>query len=501
MKTVFSSKKLKYGGSAVLFSAVFVLFVILINVVISLIASRTGGLYADLTTKQLYTVGEISEEALKDINQNVDIIFCRTRDEIADNDYLNPVLMLAEQYEKKFANVNVVFESRINNPEYFSKFNSRDIDDNSVIVYCEETGLNKVYCGFGYSDSSFISDFYISSDENVFFAFNGEKKLTSAIRSVARKDNEALKAGLVMGHGENVPHNLNHILENYGYEVSEVLLKEISQEELAKYSLLIVYDPIYDFIVNEYSGDSSTEGVINEIEKLSDYVMDDFGNVMFFFDPYSGYDRTKLFELIESRFGVTVNDKFYTTDVTTYNFPSFLGTYDPDTSSDGYAIHSPISKNNKDYLPAFGVSCYMETVSKNDNFSVSPIIITSDKAKVYVGENNFQYIPDVPLMTVSTYSKLINEKEKTARVFVCGSTGFVNELTNASFSNEELFKQCVVSMGNEDIIMDIDFKVLDDTAISVTNSVKKDMRNILVIAIPSAIALVGVVVYIKRKYL
>ena len=44
-KKLSSSKKFRYGSSALVFTAVFVIFVLLVNVVVSVIDDKTGGLY------------------------------------------------------------------------------------------------------------------------------------------------------------------------------------------------------------------------------------------------------------------------------------------------------------------------------------------------------------------------------------------------------------------------------------------------------------------------
>ena len=72
----FSSKKLKYGTSAVIFTVVFVVFIILVNVLLSYVDRTSGGLYVDMTSKQLYGVSQQSVEALSTVEKPVEIIFC-----------------------------------------------------------------------------------------------------------------------------------------------------------------------------------------------------------------------------------------------------------------------------------------------------------------------------------------------------------------------------------------------------------------------------------------
>ena len=56
-KKLVSSRRFKYGSSAVAFTAIFIVFVLLINVLVSVIASKTGGLYIDMTSKKIRSDG------------------------------------------------------------------------------------------------------------------------------------------------------------------------------------------------------------------------------------------------------------------------------------------------------------------------------------------------------------------------------------------------------------------------------------------------------------
>ncbi|MBQ8759357.1 MAG: Gldg family protein, partial [Clostridia bacterium] len=237
----FSSKKFKYGTSAAVFTIVFVIFIILINVLLSYIDSRNGGFYVDMTTEQLYGVSDASVAALSAVDKPVEIIFCSHKDKLTDVDVLNPIVMLAESYEKTFDNVSVVYKDKLSDVAYFDKFKKTSTDElnlYSIIVNSPSTGLSKIYNW---------DDMYKLNTEGALFAFDGEYKFTSAILATARNDEDMLSAGLVTGHGENT-HLVKHFLEDFGYNVSEVDLKLVSDKELATYDLLLVCNPRVDFI-------------------------------------------------------------------------------------------------------------------------------------------------------------------------------------------------------------------------------------------------------------
>jgi len=520
----------------VVFTAVFVVFVLLVNLLLSFIDGISGGLYVDLTSKSLYGVSEASFEALKDVDKPVEIIFCSPKDKIIEEDILNPISKLAESYEKNFDNVTVIYKDILSDVAYFNEFKktSEDvIDSYSIIVNCPGTGLSKIYSW---------SNMYKYNTEGVLFAFDGENKLTSAVLSVARSDENMLTAGLVTGHGEDTGHSIQHFLEDYGYAVSLVDLKTVESDELATYDVLVVAKPVVDFIgmketpslptVTQESSESDeaaentadeseqepaaeqeTVSVtetksVNEIEKLRDYVTEDFGNLFMFFDPdYS--NMPELFALVEDGFGVKMSNLYPVIDSGTilnsssYNYEDwrFLGSYSTDTESSGYKMHKGISSAGTGSLPAFGPSCLMDIPKSTVGSMEISAVVTASKNAVVMAGSEVAEVPFVPLMTLSRYTKLVDEHEVSGNAVICGSGAFLSELDNPSLANADLFKQMLIYTGNDSIISDIGFKVLDETSIEVTSQTSKSMMRNLGITIPVIIAIVGVVVFIKRKYL
>ncbi|MBO4949530.1 MAG: Gldg family protein [Clostridia bacterium] len=512
-KKRFSSKKFKYGTSAAVFTIVFVVFIILVNLLLSYIDGAGGGLYVDMTTEQLYGVSEASVKALKEVDKPVKIIFCSPRDKIVDEDILNPVVMLAENYEKTFDNVSVIYKDKLSDVKFFDSFiktSDETISSYSIIVNCPYTGLSKIYNW---------DNMYKYNTEGIPFAFDGEYKLTSAILSTARSDDNMLSAGLVTGHGEDTENALQRFLEDFGYDVSLVDLKTITDEKLAEYDILLVYNPVIDFIGMEKNmienSDASEEQVqtasavqhesVNEIEKLRDYVTESFGNLFFFFEP-SYANMPELFSLMEDGFGVRISNIYPVVDYGTllstgsYNADAyrFLGTYSTDAESAGYNVHKDLNKAGS---PAFGISCLMDIPKKIvGNMEISPVVTTSEGAVVMAG-NEVMEVPYVPLITLSKYTKLVDSKEKSGNVFISASSSFLSELDNPAFANADLFKAMLSKTGNSASILDIDFKVLDESNIEVTTADATAMRNKLGIIIPVIIAVIGIAVFIKRKYL
>lgn len=273
-KSVFASKRFKYGSVAVAFTVVFVAFVILLNAVFTAVANYNGGFYIDLTGEKIYDISDSTAQVLADLDRKVEIIFCVTEDRVSDSDELTYVKRLAEKYRTLNDRVSLVYRDCVKDPVYFNQFKKTSADtisQNSVIINCPETKRYIVY--------PLVRFFKLSSETRNIFAYDGENKLTGAIMQTAV--GEPQKAGFITGHGEEKRSSVESLLREQGYEVSDVDLKSTTEEQLADYDLLIISNPKYD-----YTGISAAkEGRVNEIGLLNSYLTKSYGNLMVFISP------------------------------------------------------------------------------------------------------------------------------------------------------------------------------------------------------------------------
>lgn len=494
-----SSRKFKYGSSAAVFTAVFVVFVILINVVISVIDSKSGGLYVDLTSKNLYGISESSKEVLADVTSPIEIIFCLPSDKADDNAYLSYIKRLAESYKASYPNISLIFKDKISNPTYFDKFISTSgdvINTSSIIVNCPSTGKSIIY------DATKLFKY---SSQGTVFAFDGENKLTSAILEVSNP--ETLKAGFTTGHGEDGSNPLMFFLEQQGYEIHTVDLKTTSKEELSTFNLIVICNPVTDFSGLSQNAVTST----SEISALTSYLTGSFGNLLVFLNNETA-DLPELKQFLSDEWGISYTSgaiikESAANDVSGDGY-GFLGTYSTDSSSSGYAVHSQISKNSTSARAIFDYCVPLHTTFTQKGYkTVSPVVTTSQNASVIFASKSTA-VANTPVMLLSDYSRTYDSGDKHAYVLVCGSTSFLNCLdysdyyTNAlQYANNDLMKSILKTFGKTNVAINIDFKVLDETNISVTQSDINSMTRRLSLIVPAIITVAGIVMFIKRKYL
>ncbi|MBR4979715.1 MAG: Gldg family protein [Clostridia bacterium] len=489
MNKRFSSAKFKYGSVALTFTIVFVVFVILFNAILSVVANKKGGFYVDLTGKQIYSLSEPTLDAIGGLQKNVEIIFCMTEDKLDDSTNMSYIKRLAEKYVSASDKISVSYVDCVKNPAFFNQFKKSSTDTismTSVIINCAENKRYVVYKAENF--------FKFASETGSIFAYDGENKFTSAIMQTAL--NTMQKAAFIKGHGELHSDAFSALLVEQGYEVSDINLKEISAEELSQYNLLIICNPAYDF-----TGISDMqENRVNEISMLNDYLNKSFGNLMVFID----YETPALKEFsafLSDDWGVSYGEGALiienTAAAVSTNFTTFIGT--PDSTGE-YAtkVHASVTKSGAQ-ATLFGYATPLNIeFSEKANKKVDAVYRTSNKAQLYK-DGEFVSASSLPVMTLSTYTKIYDSNKKQANVLVCGSLDFLNYISNNAYANSDILKSAFALMGNVNVVTGIDYKVIEDTTITVSQKAFRANVIRLSIIIPLIIAAIGIFVYIKRK--
>ena len=487
-------RRLKYGTVAVVFTVIFAAFVILLNAVLSFVSDRFGGFYLDLTSETIYELSDASLEVLGSLDdyetpRTVEILFCTTEDKIADNDYLSYVNRLAEKYRAASRHITLSYKDVVKEPAYFAEYKKTGtVSSTSVIISCAETKKHIVY--------PLTKFFKLSSETGRLFAYDGENKLTAAIMQTAAT--EVFKAGLVTGHGEDKRESLAELLREQGYEVSDVKLDAVTKEELAAYDLLVICNPKYDLTgVSE-----SLEGRADEITQLNRYLTESFGSLLVFIDPntpnlpeFSGFledDWNVKYvpgSVVVEGAGMSIDrDGLY-----------FIGTpYTDDPSSVGYALHKAVTSTGA-MKTVFGAATpLLPTRAENGYKTTSPVYATTKDAVCMLNGETATGAA-LPVMTVTNYAKTTDNVENNAYVLVCGSTEFLNFLDSDAYANGDVLRQTFHVMGNTTAVTGIKYKVVEDTAITVTMDDFKKYILLLAVCVPLLIAAVGTIVYLRRK--
>lgn len=500
MKNKALSKKLKYGTVAAVLTVLFIVFVVVLNVILSA-ASEKYPLYFDMTSEELYDLSEASAEELADITNDVTIMFFAKEDKLSEvgGSSLDMISKLAKKYEARFPNIHVEYIDLVSQPAAANKYKKTSSDrvtQTTVIFDCEATGASKIVQEEGFF--TFMSN--SSTGKRTVHSFDGEKRITACVKQVAgAKTPTAL---FTTGHGEPSPEALwiGDALVKEGYDVKTV---NLSNEDIGENTeLLVIYYPQYDFA----GIDAEKAGGANEISKLNDYLKD-FGNVMVILSPTT---RTELSELsaLMSEWGISYTPGAIVTEspANALDDSGFyvIGKYAGETDGYAYQLHKGVSESASSPRP---IAMYSVPLTLNEvSGKVVEAVITSSKdAYISTSEESTAAGREVPLAALSVLPKNNTDGELGyCNLFVVGSPYFFDASIASvpTYGNAEILYSALKYFGSSTATSNIESKVLANTSLKTTATGETVKQSIAVMSVvfPLIILAVGVLVWRKRRY-
>lgn len=532
-----STRKLKYGATAIALTAVVIAAVVIFNTIFSALVYKYNW-YVDMTKEGIYGLSDEGRVLLNEIEAPVNIRFCAPYDELESNWYMKMVLSLVKEMAAEYDNITYDYIDIIKNPTASAKYKATtatSIKTTNVIV---ESGTEfRVFAA---------TALFTQNESGTIWAFNGEKKLISAMIQITQAETPI--AYLTYTHGESSAiqvvdqivssgsYTTNEVLDmlknNYGYDVSMLELLydagfEIRGIDLTKEDfdpagrLLVICNPIYDF--EGISED--TKGRKSEIEKIDDF-LDNYGNLMVFVDP----DTEELPELYEflSEWGIAFDDSILkdpSSSLDTEHY-SLVGDYAVDytsstssTSSDTTynpdALGASLVKSMTELgTPPKTVVRYARPINRlwdsKDGRITSTALYTTNNAEKYVDGEKVE-TGRYPLIVLSRESRYVYETDANGErsqvlhsnyVFACGSRYLTSSdyLDKKAYGNSDILYAMMRTMGKTQVPADLDFKVFDDESLDITTAEATNWTIFLTAVIPACFLIAGAVVWIRRKH-
>lgn len=564
-----TSRKLRYGGITAFLTALIIAVVIVANVIFSALSQKLLW-YTDLTPDELFTVSDAcfdlirngdssfeestspiekvneirAEKAAADPNfdpasMKINIIFCDDEDKWnADNTTSQYIYYTARQLEKEFPeHISLEFVNIVHNPTRLIKYGAYD-NANVIVEFGTEYRLRT------------ITDFFIANDEDSDpWAYNGEKMFASAIMAVTRAESPV--ACLTTNHGETLPGGDEFLKTLYhaGFDVQELDLR--NQEVPNNCRLVIVYNPVSDFI----TADDNSE--VDEIDKLETY-LDGGNSMMVFMSPdVLGTKRLDHFEDFLAEWGIAF-DRLQEAQpdplggVTVLNHPYKIIDHSQSLTADGLTVEGEyvehgfggsVTKYMREdssapmmifpnamsisYSDRFDTAYYQSEDGEEEGYwygkssnsgtyrNIYDIFVTSENA---IARANGQTDQDkkasatdpLKLMTVTKEDRHVTENDDTGSsinnasyVFACGSGDFgsASLLQKQSYGNSQFLEYALRVIGQEPVPVGLDPNVFYDDTIDTITTAEATRITVILTVIPAIAAIVcGVVVIVRRKY-
>ena len=512
-------------------------------------------LIADLTPEGFYTMRDKMLEAchaILDPDENgnakqIKITFCTDPDYLVASDSMRATYFMALSLQNKFDNVTVETVNVALDPTAVSMYRttSRDNITASDVI-------------FSYGAKYKIADatsFWTSDN----FSYNGEYRVVSILASLTAVDKPV--AYFVTDHGETYYDPANpdsdmskslgyfaDLLNERGLEIKTIAISEVDSipEDC---TLLIINDPQTDFLYDEDKLDRFD--YVSDLEKLDRYLMRDYGAVML----NKSYDVTlPNLETFCKEWGIVFgnaqvfdpdNALFTTVGDDKVDESVFSGVYDSDELNFGYAYYGGYSELASSPKMVFSNTGYvycslnisettMESGNKYGSRNYAAFIGTSGEAYNKVGDATDR---GVKTLVAAGVRKNLDSytSENTSSYLFCSSSPdfFSNELLgNSSYANYDILASVVSNISRTDRYASIELGGLSlnspsfggkqtlSTQLSETSSkiytwdgksvikynrgitsVAIVLYTIVIMAVPVAIAALGMIVFIKRKFL
>lgn len=488
-KNVFLKKKLKYGSSAVVFTVLFIAVVVLFNGVFSALASRYGW-YADMTEEAVFTLSDRSKEFVADVGAEIEIIFAEEPDLLMADDDMRYVYTTAKQLEEAVDGVTVKCVNVVKDPAFFKEFYSTsatDITSRSVVV---RSG----------TESKVLTpqSFFVYNEDYVRWGYQGEYRFVSAIMQVTQSETPVVC--FTGSHGENVTgaQTLAQLFYDCGFDVREI---DLSTEEIDEdCRVLVIFDPVYDFI-----GIEAEKGSANEIDKI-DKFLDGFGGLLVFEDPEHSGNLKNLNEFLREwgisyRPDVTVRDLSHS--LSTDGFTVFTEYQSDDTL--GGSFYSDL--NSLDTQPKAVVSkaspidiLWEEGGDLSGSRKVSAMLKSFDGSEL-VENGGTRERGAYNVLTMSLETRIIDNDKYYSYVMAVGSPTFAsnNFLVSNAYGNRDIIYATMKFVGRDGILADIDMKPFDDYTLTMTTKQSNAMTAEMVLILPVIAAAAGVVILVRRR--
>jgi ABC-type uncharacterized transport system involved in gliding motility auxiliary subunit len=464
----------KFGINALIVTAIVVAAVILLNAVVSTIASKTS-LKLDLTRDSVYEFSEYTKEVMKNIDKEISV-YALYPDGDDSNMYNKYAKEYLAKYEALSSNFKVTFVDPYTNPNFTKAYEEQgeSISVGSIILECGDNvkivAMEQMYSNNPYNGETKI---------------DMEKKITSAVLNVTGSSKTA-KIYFVEGHDEFESKEFASTLADNGYECGSVNIALQGIPEDA--ALVVVMAP---------SNDWSAE----ERDALDKY-LDKGGKAMFVLEPGTKVQPRMAEYLAE--WGFSANNDYVVEGDPDHAFQFQNGMVVPAPIFVENSINEKLIKRKLAYMAIASQS--IELNDKNLRYaSIRPLLVTTENSwgKVNLSaQTTAKEAGDTegPL-TIAAISEM--QDGSNAKVFVLGSlqavelNGILNE---SAYANGDFLLNSVAYMTNTASSMDIRAKVISAPRLAMTQAQVLGIWLILQYFLPFIIIVIGLVVWLRRRY-
>ncbi len=529
-----------------------IILLLLINLAFTYLAGNKM-LFLDMTPEGLYslspTMKEVSDELLSAVEESegedIRITFCSDPDVLISSVSTRVVYYMALSMANRYDNVQIDTVNSTYNPTALAMYKTTSRT---------EIAPDDVIISYGAKYRILNASAFWTNNGDEYFSFNGEYKLASIIASLTAISHP--KAYFLTDHGESYydpasPDSEMSIRNAYLADLVADVGLEIRLLELSKVdaipedcAILFINLPTEDFVPDDSQYDSID--YVSDLEKLDRYLVDKKGSVVVNKDYSVSLPR---FERFLADWGIACSNS-YVIDEENFigNSSTLISEYDKSEESFGYNFYGDLAtlsssprmifKNTGYVYCSYGDGTARQEVGyTNITRNYAEFIGTYQSAAAYTAENMIESEAGnkaLAAVSVRTYTDSTTTEVDYSYLFVTASPDFYSAelLGNPSFANYDIMLSLLRNISRTDRYVTSDLgglslnsssyggKQLVTTDLSEESTVvmSPDAKTIIkhnkgftdtpkvvftciVMTVPVCALAVGVVVFIKRKFL
>ena len=463
-------RHLKQGS----YSSFMVIFVIAAVVIVNLIAGQlpTSMTQFDVSTQQLYSLTEDTEELVSALEEDVTLYYVVTGDNEDDT-----VERMLERYENLSSHIKVETKDPNLYPTFTSQYTDEDVEDNSIIVVCGDK--SRVVTSSDMWESSI--DYTTYSQQTT--AFDGEGQVTSAISYVTSDENTKLY--WITGHGEveesSLSSNFTDAVNKSNMEVEELAL--LTSEIPEDADCIVIMSPTADFSQEE------ADKVISYLEN---------GGKALIFSSYSETDLPNFDSILEN-YGVQRKSGMVVESDSDYYYPQMPYVLLPEIQS------NDITEEVQDsYIIAPMAQAIVPLDSYRDSITIESLLTTTEEAYIEADPENSTWTKSEDSETGAfdvgvSITETVDDKE-TQIVYFSSLNMMAEQFDTAvSGANSELVMGALNDMCQVEETVSVPTKSLEYTSLIFTAGAMNFWGIVTIAVIPAAFLIVGFGIWMKRR--
>jgi ABC-type uncharacterized transport system involved in gliding motility auxiliary subunit len=470
----FQKKNFKYGGYATITTAIVVAALIVLNLIVDKLDIKF-----DLSQNKLFSISEQTTKILTDLNSDIKII------SLTGSAKSNVVVdELLDKYKQKSNKIDVEYVDPVLHPNYAQDYakNGEQIQEQSLIVV--SGNKSKVIAP---NDLYSTSQNPLNNSQNQ--SLVAEQKITSAILYVTA-DKIPVVYNL-QGHDEaTLTTEISSGLQNENYELQTLDLTT-SDWNTKTGDVLLINSPKRD--LSEL-----------ELNKIKDY-MSKGGRIIYLRDGVEA--DMKNFNALIAAYGVKVDNPLVVEGDTQYTLSKNKLFLVPQKGD--HEIVKPLTASKVQVITPYAQGI-KEVDVKKSSIKIEPLLTTSSKAygKVNTKATTLEKEAgdvDGPFNVAVAITDEVNSADKTKNPkMVLVSTSVITDSTMISYSAQGNLDFVMNSLGwlsEKEEGISIRAKSLNQESIQITAAQALTVSGIVVVVIPAAIAICGIVICLRRKHL